>query len=50
VFHRGDLVITDMGDMRGALTDAAPMEGRLWRVEVGVEGMPLYRGAIAARA
>lgn len=50
VFHGGDLIITDMGDMRGALTDAAPMEGRLWRVEVGVEGMPLFRGAIAARA
>lgn len=50
VFHDGDLIITDMGDMRGALTDAAPMEGRLWRVEVGVAGMPLFRGAIAPAA
>jgi hypothetical protein len=23
------------------------MDGRLWRVEVGVDGMPLFRGAIA---
>ena len=27
--------------------DAAFMGGRLWRVDVGVEGMPLFRGAIA---
>jgi len=50
VFHDGDLIITDMGDMRGDLTDAAPMEGRLWRVEVGVAGLPLFRGAVAALA
>jgi sugar lactone lactonase YvrE len=45
VFHDGDLVITDMGDIEG-LSDAAPMGGRLWRVEVGVAGMPLFRGAV----
>ncbi|MEA2612345.1 MAG: hypothetical protein QOI52_304, partial [Chloroflexota bacterium] len=27
----------------------APMDGRLWRVDVGVEGMPLFRGSIAVR-
>ncbi len=44
-FHEGDLIITDFGDV-GEVTSAAPMEGRLWRVEVGVQGMPLFRGAI----
>lgn len=48
VFHDGSLIITDMGDIE-ALTDSAPMDGRLWRVDVGVAGMPLFRGAIAAR-
>lgn len=50
VFHERDLIITDMGDMRGALTAAAPMEGRLWRVKVDVAGMPLFRGAITPAA
>jgi gluconolactonase len=45
VFHAGDLIITDMGDIT-ELTDTAPMDGRLWRVQVGVAGMPLFRGAI----
>jgi gluconolactonase len=45
VFHEGALIITDFGDIT-AVTDQAPMDGRLWRVEVGVEGMPLFRGAI----
>jgi gluconolactonase len=49
VFHDGDLIITDMGDIT-ELTAAAPMDGRLWRVEVGVAGMPLYRGAIVPAA
>ena len=49
VFHVGDLLITDFGDVT-AVTADAPMEGRLWRVEVGVAGMPLYRGAIRPRA
>ncbi len=47
MFHEGDLIITDFGDIT-EITAAAPMDGRLWRVEVGVEGMPLFRGAIAA--
>lgn len=46
VFHAGDLLITDFGDVE-ELTADAPMDGRLWRVEVGVEGMPQFRGAIA---
>ncbi len=45
VFHEGSLFITDFGDIT-AVTDEAPMDGRLWRVDVGVEGMPLFRGAI----
>ncbi len=49
VFHEGALYVTDFGDIT-AVTDQAPMDGRLWRVDVGVEGMPLFRGAIAARA
>ena len=47
VFHDGDLLITDFGDIT-EVPDAAPMEGRLWRVAVGVQGMPLFRAAIAA--
>lgn len=49
VFDGETLVITDFGDVT-AVTADAPMDGRLWRVHVGVEGMPLFRGAIAARA
>jgi len=45
VFHDGSLLITDFGEVT-AVTAAAPMDGRLWRVDVGVEGMPLFRGAI----
>ncbi len=48
VFHEGSLIITDFGDVT-AVTDRAPMDGRLWRVDVATEGMPLFRGAIAAR-
>ena len=48
IFHAGDLLITDFGEVT-AVTSDAPMEGRLWRVEVGVAGMPLYRGAIHPR-
>lgn len=44
-FEDGSLIITDFGDIT-EVTGAAPMEGRLWRVDVGVEGMPLFRGAI----
>lgn len=45
VFHDGYLVITDFGD-RTEVPSSAPMDGRLWRVRVDVEGMPLFRGAI----
>ena len=45
VFHEGSLYITDFGDLT-EVTDAAPKVGRLRRVVVGVEGMPLFRGAI----
>lgn len=47
-FHDGALIITDFGDIT-AITGEAPMDGRLWRVDVGVEGMPLFRGAIQPR-
>jgi gluconolactonase len=43
------LIITDFGDIT-AVTDQAPMDGRLWRVDVGVEGLPLFRGSIAVRS
>ncbi|MFV2062046.1 MAG: hypothetical protein ACC726_00865, partial [Chloroflexota bacterium] len=46
-FHDGDLIITDFGDVTEISTEA-PMDGRLWRVEVDVEGMPLFRGVIAS--
>lgn len=45
IFHERALFITDSGDV-AEVTAEAPMEGRLWRVDVGVEGMPLFRGAI----
>ena len=45
VFHDGALFLTDLGDV-GGVSDAAFMGGRLQRVDVGVEGMPLFRGAI----
>ena len=48
VFVNGSLVITDFGDITEVTADA-PMVGRLWRVDVGVEGMPLFRGAISPR-
>lgn len=48
VFHAGDLLITDFGDITEVTADA-PMDGRLWRVAVGVAGMPLFRGAISPR-
>ncbi len=48
VFHGGSLYITDFGDIT-EVTAEAPMDGRLWKVDVGVEGMPLFRGAIAGR-
>jgi gluconolactonase len=45
VFDGETLVITDFGDIT-EVSDAAPMDGRLWRVDVGIRGMPLFRGAI----
>jgi gluconolactonase len=45
IFHDGFLYLTDFGE--GAqVTSTAPMIGRLSRVPVDVEGMPLFRGAI----
>ena len=38
-------MITDFGDVT-AVTDQAPMNGRLWRIPVGVKGMPLFRGKV----
>jgi gluconolactonase len=45
IFHDGTLIITDFGDVT-EVTDAAPMDGRLWKVDVELEGMPLFRGSI----
>jgi gluconolactonase len=46
VFHDDALYITDLGDPGGVSADVF-MGGRLLRVDVGVQGMPLFRGAIA---
>lgn len=46
IFVGDSLVITDFGDVT-AVTDQAPMGGRLWRIPVGVQGMPLFRGKVA---
>jgi len=46
VFHDDALYITDLGDVGGVSADAF-MGGRLVRVDVGVEGMAPFRGAIA---
>ena len=45
VFYDEDLIITDFGDIT-AVTAEAPMDGRLWRIPVGVRGMKLFRGKI----
>lgn len=45
VFLDDNLIITDFGDVT-AVTDQAPMDGRLWKIPVGVRGMPLFRGSI----
>lgn len=45
VFQGENLIITDFGDVEG-VPASAPMVGRLWRVAVGIAGMPLFRGAI----
>ncbi|MBO4208651.1 SMP-30/gluconolactonase/LRE family protein [Micromonospora echinofusca] len=46
LFVDDSLIITDFGDMTDVPAEAA-MEGRLWRIPVGVRGMPLFRGAVA---
>ncbi len=45
IFEGTNLIITDFGDVT-EVPAAAPMTGRLWRIPVGVRGMPLFRGAI----
>lgn len=45
VFDAGWLYLTDFGDLT-EVTAEAPMVGRLSRVRVDVEGMPLFRGAV----
>lgn len=46
VFHDGAVYITDLGDTVGVGANAF-MGGRLLRVDVGVQGMPLFRGAVS---
>lgn len=46
IFEGESLIITDFGDVT-EITEAAPMDGRLWRIPTGVTGMPLFRGRIA---
>jgi gluconolactonase len=45
VFYDDNLIVTDFGDIT-AITAEAPMDGRLWRIPVGVRGMELFRGTI----
>jgi len=45
VFHDGDLLVTNYGDVEGVPAEP-PMEGWLQRVAVGVQGMTQFRGAI----
>jgi len=45
VFEGENLIITDFGDI-DTLSATVPMEGRLWRIPVGVRGMKLFRGTI----
>ena len=47
IFAGDCLLITDFGDSP-EVTDQAPLTGRLWRVEVGVQGMPVARGHIVS--
>ena len=49
VFAGTSLIVTDFGDIT-EVTAEAPMVGRLWRIDVGVEGQALYRGAISPPA
>lgn len=45
VFAGTSLFVCDFGTTEAGTT--APMFGRLLRVDVGVTGMPLFRGAIS---
>lgn len=46
IFKGTDLYITDFGDI-DHIPPGAFMGGRLTRIDAGVEGMPLFRGALA---
>ena len=45
VFEDTNLIVVDFGDVT-EVPAVAPMTGRLWRVPVGVAGLPLFRGSI----
>jgi gluconolactonase len=46
-FDGSSLFVCDFGTTETTDPDATPMGGRLLRLEVAAEGMPLFRGAIA---
>jgi gluconolactonase len=46
-FDGETLFVCDFGTTETADPDATPMGGRLLKVDLGVEGMPLYQGAIS---
>lgn len=50
VFDGSSLYVTDFGDAHPVSEDGAPAGGRLLRLELGVRGRPLFRGAIAVQA
>lgn len=45
LFHEGFLYVTDFGDI-DHVPATAFADGRFTRIDVGVEGMPLFRGAL----
>jgi gluconolactonase len=48
MFDGDTLLVTDLGDSADVGAEAA-MTGRLWRVDVGVRGAPVARGAIVCK-
>lgn len=48
MFDGDTLLVTDLGDSADVGAEA-PMTGRLWRVDVGVRGAPVARGAIVCK-
>jgi gluconolactonase len=48
VFEGSTMFVTDMGGPAGVTPHAVAI-GKLWKIETETEGMPMFRGAVAAR-